>query len=99
MKKTKSLEEQEQALQSKIIALEAKKKALAKKRDARRTKTLILLGTVMERTLSESSKNHDYYMEKAKQMYHKRPTDLAILHEAISKHMRDNTPSPSSEKE
>ncbi|MDL2216598.1 hypothetical protein LJB81_02550 [Desulfovibrio sp. OttesenSCG-928-M14] len=74
-----SIEAQIQAIHDKIQALEVKKQALQKKRDTRRTRRLILLGTIMEKVLPLEIENIPDLINIAQKLYEKRPSDLAVL--------------------
>lgn len=79
MSTKKSIEQQEQEIRARILALEAKKKALAAKKDARRTKRLILLGVLLENSLIKTPKNKPFFRQMAQALYGNRPSDLKIL--------------------
>ena len=84
-KKRKSIGEQEKALQERINALEEKKKHLAAIVDKRRTRRLILIGALIEKIYSEPDreKGRAYCATRAKEMYGKRPADLALVLETF----------------
>ena len=78
-KPRKTIEEQEQAIQEKLSRLEQKKKRLATIKDKQRTRRLILLGTLLEKSLTDAPKNKLHFARMAEGMYAKRPSDLDIL--------------------
>ena len=63
--------------------LEQQKKRLTVIRDKQRTRRLILLGTLLEKSLEKSPQNKGHFLKMADDMYAKRPTDLAIIKEYL----------------
>jgi len=65
--------------------LEAKKKQLYAMKDKRRTRRMILIGAMVENSLSwpDNENLQDYYADLAKKMYAKKPADLALVLETF----------------
>ncbi len=79
----KSLEEQEAILLRRMEILEQQKKRLVSMKDKKRTKRLILLGTLLEKSLEKAPQNKAHFSKMAESIYAKRPSDLAILREYL----------------
>lgn len=63
--------------------LEQQKKRLASIKDKKRTRCLILMGTLLEKSLEKAPQNKPHFSKMAESMYAKRPSDLAILKEYL----------------